>query len=373
VNILVLIPDRDKAEKVKEILERALRLNVEFAIDTLEANEKLKTSKFDLFACFGFDAKEILGLNAFAIQEKEARPAILAFPQSEEDENLIALRLASSLIPDESLDSDLRKSALEFLNENVSEREAGAKPEAKQRNAEELSRLIEIAAHEIRHPATVFKGYSYILREQASELTPEIFEEALTSIEQASDRLAHLVNELLDTARIESGKADLCSKEISPEAIILRAVREMEMRGYEGRFSIEESEEEFIIHVDAEKIKMAISAILDNAARYSPPESKVIIGYERSGNEAIFRVSDTGSGIRKDEIGKIFQPFFKGSAAIERKMPGLGLGLYIAKSYVEMHGGWIEAKQKKGGGTVFVVGIPIESSDQAIGESGSAS
>ncbi|MDD5748181.1 MAG: ATP-binding protein [Actinomycetota bacterium] len=367
-NILIVHSDAQKAREIESILESCSSVSVRIS----NAIPFENVSEFDLAMVSGVPAGEAQKLVGVTLSGTRKRPEILIFGTEEEPEE-IAFRAISVLCAQKNFPSELAQALQTLLIKNAKiPKEAEKSEEDREaartsvpleqrdgKSAEELATLIEIAAHEIRHPATVFKGYSYILREQADNLLGEVAQKALAGIESASEQLAHLVSELLDTARIERETFDLSYKEVTPEALILRAVQEVEFRGYKDKLATGKPINTQV-RIDPEKTKMALSAILDNALKYSPEESIIMLWAEKRGEEIVFFVGDRGPGIPVEEREAIFERFYKGKAAKEEKIPGLGLGLYIAKSYIEAQEGWIRVEPRKERGSIFSFGLPVE-------------
>lgn len=224
-------------------------------------------------------------------------------------------------------------------------------------NAEQLRDLIDIAAHEIRHPAAVLKGYAVMLLAYSDSLDTDAVREALIAVNQASDRLAEMVDELLVTSSIERGRLDLSLDQSDAEKVIATAVSEMRVRGFDNEFGIHLSGSTSLV-ADAERVKQVLVILLDNAARYSDDGRAIDITFEHRQSEGVFLVADRGPGIPEMDRGRIFERFYQVEDALHHSSPGLGLGLYIAARIVDAHGGWIVTRPREGGGSVFSFGIP---------------
>lgn len=224
--------------------------------------------------------------------------------------------------------------------------------------AEDLTNMIEMAAHELRHPATILKGYATLLRDYGDELDPETARDALDGIDQASNRLTHLINNLLDTSRIERRKLKLAYREVDPNALLTRAVEEMRARGVEVELNVLIHGDEREFRLDPEKVKDAVSILLDNAVKFSPGGGEVDLWCEDRGDAIVFSVADRGPGVPEEDRENVFGRFFRVESDAHNSKSGIGLGLYIAKTYVLAHGGWIMVSPREGGGSVFSFGVP---------------
>lgn len=236
---------------------------------------------------------------------------------------------------------------------------ARAEAQASERYAGELKDLIEIASHELRHPATLFMAYSEMLISSGGDLDEETVREALQAINAASVRLSHLVTELFDTSKIESGEMQLDREAVGPWWLIEMAVQEIKETVPAARINIDRHRDGGEITVDPEKTKHVLVILLENALEFSPPDSKVDIWFEQREDEGVFFVADVGSGVPEEDRERVFERFYQVGDAMHHSLPGIGLGLYIAKEIVAAHGGWISIESREGGGSVFLFGIPV--------------
>jgi len=240
--------------------------------------------------------------------------------------------------------------------QDITERKTARKSVEKQK--EELQRLIDVAAYELRQLATVFKGYSYLLMESGGEIDAESFMEAISSIDEAASGVTHIVNELDDTSRIERGQLNPVDKEVYPHKLIRRAVEEMRVKGCDRDFVLSTYADESSLVADPEAIKQVLTILLENADKFSPDKTPISIWHVRRGAETVFHVADRGQGIFDEDLELIFERFYQGKDAMRRPTRGIGLGLYIAKKMVEAHGGWIKVELRENGGSDFSFGIP---------------
>ena len=224
-------------------------------------------------------------------------------------------------------------------------------------NAEQLRDLIDIAAHEIRHPAAVLKGYAIMLLAYSDALDSDAVREALLAVNQASDRLAEMVDELLVTSSIERGRLELSLAQADAMKIIATAVEEMSVRGFDNQFNVHATGGTGLV-ADADRIKHVLVILLDNAARYSGKGKMIDIRFEHRQSEGVFLVADEGPGIPEAHRARVFERFYQVEDTLHHSSPGLGLGLYIAGRIVDAHGGWIVANPRDEGGSVFSFGIP---------------
>ena len=255
-----------------------------------------------------------------------------------------------SLVPDNG------QQVTEVILRDISERMMAQAIIEKQ--TEELKNLIDVAAHELRQPATIFKGYSYLLLEKRDSLSSQAFDDALRNIAAAATRVTRLVNDLFDASRIERGKLEIKRKEVRPGKLIIRAVAEMRVSGCGRDFVMLTHREDIELWADPEKIKQVLWILLDNADKFSPRETNVEIWHESSGAQVVFHVADRGPGVPEEKREALFERFYQGEYVPRHSTPGIGLGLYIARTIVNAHGGWIEVRPRESGGSDFCFGVP---------------
>jgi len=231
------------------------------------------------------------------------------------------------------------------------------------------SEFISIASHQLRTPLTAIKGYISLIREKVYGTAPERMERPLDNIYISAERLIKLVNELLNISRIEAGKIKLNLEELSLDNIINEVVKELENIAKEKRVYLKWHKPKRaapLILLDRAKIRQVILNVIDNAIRYTQ-KGGVTIKTKVKDKKCQIEVKDTGEGMTRDEISGLFKTFARGTAGQRSWTEGVGLGLYIAKKFVEMHKGKIWAKSKgRGKGSTFYIELPIRSSEEVL-------
>jgi signal transduction histidine kinase len=220
-----------------------------------------------------------------------------------------------------------------------------------------LRDFIDIASHELRHPITILKGYSVVLREMGDQIEPSTREVILNIIEHGADRLNDLVSELLDIARIERGRFSISIEQVPLRPLIEQAAGEIKTRGFDNVISLE-VHENANWQVDPAKFFQLVEALLENAVKYSPPHSPIGIEVEPGMGTVTVSVSDRGIGVEDEKRERIFERFYQGEDVMHHSTPGIGLGLFIAWQIVEAHGGSIWHEAREGGGSVFRFTLP---------------
>ena len=249
---------------------------------------------------------------------------------------------------------------------------------------EELKRLdkaksefVSIASHQLRTPLTATKGYISLVLEGTYGSINEKFKKPLQNVYYSNERLIHLVNDLLSLSRIESGKMTLEKEPTDISEIVKSVIDELQIKAEEKglRLILEKSTSAPPqVLLDKEKIRNVVLNLIDNAIRYTKQGSittsiKVSpfggspVGRQDSNTKdgnIVISVTDTGEGMTKAEIAKLFESFSRGQAGEKLSMEGAGLGLYIARQFVEMHKGKIRATSEgKGKGSTFHVELPV--------------
>jgi PAS domain S-box-containing protein len=231
---------------------------------------------------------------------------------------------------------------------------------ALEERARQLSDFMSIAAHELNIPVTIMKGYAQTLARHIEELPGPTLQEILQNIEEGSNRLEHLVREMLDVSRIETGRMRVEMGEVELDGALRRAVREIEARGAGNLFRIRMDGAIDKVKGDPEKLNQVLLILLDNALRYSPPSSLIELEVAAHRDDAVVSVLDRGIGIPEGERQHVFEPFAQVEDVEHHSRSGLGLGLYIGREIVQAHGGKIWAESREGGGTVFRFTLPLE-------------
>lgn len=224
------------------------------------------------------------------------------------------------------------------------------------------SDLISDVVHELRTPLTSIIGYSKMLL-MMDNVPAAMQKQFLTTIHREASRLGDMVNNYLDLARLESGRAQLHREDVDLNEVAREAAELMRPQAAERdiELTLELCAPACPAHVDKARLHQVLVNLLSNAIKYNRPGGKVHLSVAPAGGQAYIRVQDTGEGIPPDILPHIFDKFFRGEEK-EGQAKGTGLGLSIAKQIVEMHGGSIEVQSVPGEGSTFTVALPLETS-----------
>lgn len=222
--------------------------------------------------------------------------------------------------------------------------------------------FVSVASHELRTPMTAIKSYTWlVLNNKAGPLEPKA-KEYINRVYLSTERLIHLVNEMLDVSRIESGRVKLTLKQFDPSALATDIQNEFSARANESgiRLQIEKASTIPQSTADVEKIQQVLENLVGNAMKFTPQGGTITMRLSATQTTISFAIVDTGSGISHEDMPKLFHKFGRlENSLISMKSNSTGLGLYIAKQYVELHGGEISAESQVGHGSTFTVILPI--------------
>ncbi len=218
-------------------------------------------------------------------------------------------------------------------------------------------------SHELRTPITAVKAMTETLLSGAWQ-EQEMLLRYLRAIDQESDRLTNLVNDLLELAKLDSKVAD--NHEAFDLTGLIEEVRErfVPVSGNTPNLQIHYPDGNLpLIDASRDRIKQVLINLLDNAFKYTQPGGQVSISIQSDGSYLKVAVADTGIGIPQDDLGRIFERFYRVDKARSRDKGGTGLGLSIVKHIVESYGGKIEVESELNKGSVFTFTLPVKNID----------
>jgi len=226
------------------------------------------------------------------------------------------------------------------------------------------SEFVSIASHQLRTPLTAIKGYISMMLENSYGRAPKKMQKPLENIYASNERLIKLVNDLLNISRIEAGRMEVQPEETSVEEILKSIVEELknevERKGIYLKTEFPKGTKVKKISIDKDKIRQVILNIIDNAIRYTN-RGGITVRTLTKDNKYQIEVADTGEGMTREEISHLFESFSRGKAGARFWTEGAGLGLYVAKKFVDMHGGKIWAQSPgKDKGSIFFIELPIK-------------
>ncbi len=222
------------------------------------------------------------------------------------------------------------------------------------------SAFVSAVSHELRTPLAAIKGYASLLTAGQFGRLADPQRERIAKIEKHADLLTQLINNLLDIARIESGRVTMEQRAIPLEdffSTVRDQVRpQMDAKHLEYREDLDGVRE---LTGDPQQLRRVFVNLLSNAIKYTPEGGRITVGLRRDGGHILATVSDTGCGIPADDVPKLFQEFYRALDPVNQQIQGTGLGLALVKRIVEAHHGRITVDSTRGKGTTFSITLPV--------------
>jgi PAS domain S-box-containing protein len=241
--------------------------------------------------------------------------------------------------------------------------------EADRRKSEFLATL----AHELRNPLAPIRNALELLRLGAGK--PALMDKLRATMERQVAHMVHLINDLLDIARISSGKVVLKIERVDLQSVISSAVETsmplIEAAGH--RLELDLPGQALWMEGDAVRLSQVLSNLLSNAAKYTPQRGSIGIGAAIKGGTAVIRVTDTGIGLAPETFESVFEMFAQAPHSIGISKGGLGIGLSLVRHLVMLHGGTVSASSPGPGlGSTFTICLPLSDVPQAAPPAGAA-
>lgn len=225
------------------------------------------------------------------------------------------------------------------------------------------SEFISITSHQLRTPLTAIKGYISLILDGSYGPISEQVREKMTNVFQSNERLIKLINDVLDFSRIETGRFEMHMGKVDVEEVISSAVDFLKIGAENKKLYLRWKRPEKPLPkvlADEEKTRHAILNLIDNGIKYTE-KGGIMIKVTEEERFLLIEISDTGAGMTKEEILKLFKSFSRGEAGSQFFTEGVGLGLYIAKKFIELQGGEVWAESEgKGKGSAFYIKLPIK-------------
>jgi PAS domain S-box-containing protein len=318
---------------------------------------------------YGYAAAEAIGKSILLIvpPERHAEEAQLVHRarQGEHIRQFETVRVSRAGVPvDVSLTvSPIRDAAGRVVGVSKLARDVGERHRA-HRALEEASRqkdnFLAMLAHELRNPLAPIRNGLQLLRMVDPGSEPA--EQARAIMERQVDHLVRLVDDLMDVSRITRGRIEMRKEPMDLGSIVLSAVETSRpaIEAARHRFTLSLPAEPIVVDADFVRVAQVIANLLNNAAKYTDNGGAISLVAQREGDEAVIRVRDNGIGIAPEVMPRLFEMFTQAEDSLSRSRGGLGIGLALARTLVEMHGGRIEAHSAgRGEGSEFVVRLPL--------------
>lgn len=274
-------------------------------------------------------------------------------------------RVAERTVELQKRNEELQKLNTDLLNSEESLQETQRNLRKALSAAEQASRLkdefLATVSHELRTPLNAILGWAHLL--QSSSLDPSVYSSGLAAITSSAKNQVQIINDLLDSERIVNGKMTLQPQTVSLADLLSTTLNTLahavSAKNIGVFFTFSEDARRLFVYVDQQRLQQVFWNILSNAVKFSPSGGKVEVRMEKDQSEAIVTFQDWGKGIRPEFLPFVFERFRQEDSSTTRRFGGLGLGLSIAKHFIEMHGGTITAESEgEGKGSRITVRLP---------------
>jgi signal transduction histidine kinase len=230
------------------------------------------------------------------------------------------------------------------------------------------SQLLATVSHELRTPLSSIKGFATTLLRQDVQWDEATQREFLRIIEEESNRLEELIDNLLDMSQVEAGALRIRLQPVQLRQVVREAVEQAKRQTELHWFVVDLPGELPRVWADPRRIRQVLNNLLDNAIKYSPGGGQITITCEVESIGVTVSIADQGEGIPPEYLERVFDRFFQLDGANTRKAGGSGLGLAIVKGIIEAHRGTIWAESTLGQGSVFRFTLPVVKDSELAGE-----
>lgn len=227
------------------------------------------------------------------------------------------------------------------------------------REAEEMkSTFISIISHELKTPVSLIKGYASTLRREDAQWDEQTLRDSLAVIEEESDRLNQLIDNLLDASRLQAGAFKLEMGYVALDKLAAQTVEKFRTQTREHILSLDFPPDFPPVWGDTERLRQVLNNLISNAIKYSPQGGTIRVSGRADDDWVYVAVSDEGIGIPKEEQEHIFDRFYRVESSLSRRTQGAGLGLFLVKAVIEAHQGRVWVESAPGQGATFVFALP---------------
>ncbi len=231
------------------------------------------------------------------------------------------------------------------------------KIEGSQRMWEMQENFVATVSHDLRTPLGFIKGYTTTLLREDTDWDVPTYREFLGIIDDEADRLQELIDNLLDSSRLQSGTLPMNLQTVRLDVVLRDMIQRSQLRDMDINIELEIENQGVMVKADPMRLGQVFDNLLNNAEKYAPG-SKVVVKLIEENGEAKLWVSDNGPGIEKEHLEKIFQRFYR-VPETRMSVRGSGLGLYICRQIIIAHDGTVTAESDSGKGTIFHITLPI--------------
>ncbi len=370
IRVLVVEDDEDDWLIIRKIFSQIpdSRFRIEWSKTYDDAVARIDENNHDVYL-IDYRLGERTGMDILerVHPEHRSQPFILMTGVSDSDLEWRSLRLAAAdYLVKGSFDSTLLSRTLTYTLQ---------RKHIEQQRVDELVELnrakedfISIASHQLRTPATGVKQYLGMVVEGFVGEVPEAQLNLLNQAYRSNERQLRIISDLLKVAQVDSGKMKLHPTLVRIDELLNEVIDEQ--RGTLANRSqtidfVKAAKKVPAIHFDSDAIRMVVENIVDNASKYSPEGSTIMVEVGQDSHMLSVSVHDTGVGIEEQDLPRLFEKFTRFDNPLSTKVGGSGLGLYWAKRIVDMHGGRIDYRPNQPSGSVFTILLPKKLPDKS--------
>ncbi|MDP0490176.1 MAG: PAS domain-containing sensor histidine kinase [Verrucomicrobiota bacterium JB023] len=231
---------------------------------------------------------------------------------------------------------------------------------------EAKGRFLRMISHDLRNPLqSISMSVDLLLEENLGPLN-ETQRELLQSCQEAGTNLGHLISDILDFERLQSGQLEIQNEAVSANECLSRTVSVLKPRLTTSAvtFEVEELPEDVVFSGEMKRVQQILLNLITNALKFTPTEGRISLRLRRDDQTVCFEVEDTGCGMQEDDLERIFQPFIQVGGR-EDKAKGLGLGLAISRELAQAMAGTLQVRSAPGQGSTFTLTLPLQPGEQA--------
>ncbi|MGE5540598.1 MAG: sensor histidine kinase [Gemmatimonas sp.] len=327
------------------------------------------------FQTFAAAQRQVVSVQARSRSDLRLKGEILGFPEhnravllavpwmrSERDMESLDLKLSDFALSDATPDLLflIETQAALLADAKASAERLAAARDAAQHASRAKTEFLANMSHELRTPLNAIIGFSEYLMMLGEQALSAKLMGYINDIHSSGRHLLAIVDDLLDLSRIEAGRLTLEETEFDLAATVAHIVQTMEPQATAAavRLGVSAAAEPIRVRADERLMRQIVINLVANAVKYNRPQGTVTVSLARREEGVEIAVADTGIGIETDAIERLFQPFHRGDVTVARQVGGVGLGLSIVKSLVEMHGGTVAMESAVGAGTTVRVLLP---------------
>jgi PAS domain S-box-containing protein len=361
---------------VSELLSQVRRKNIEIgrlaqivdysddAIFSKDLDGKIMTWNDGAHSIYGYSAAEMIGRVVDRLlppdRPNEVKDILKRIKKGERVEHYETLRLTKD---GRTIDMSLTVSPIKGESGRIIGASTIGRDISKAKQMDKVKdEFLSIMAHDLKSPLIAVLGYSDMMIGGLGGQLTEKQRSFVEVIRRQGEQLQSMIDSLLDYTRAEFGKLVLNLENINLDNLVVESIKAFTPEAAQSKITLDFAPpaDQITVAADKNMINQVINNLLANALKYTPEGGKVAISLNRKGSEAVFAVSDNGRGIAPDKIGRIFDKFFMVEGKTAREKRSLGLGLYIAKKFIEAHHGRISAESAgEGKGTTFSFTLPL--------------